>query len=94
VRRHLRSYGIHPSRWSPDWHLAWKWAHDIGRSYYHFQWPSAAEIGAQYLLLVLAKMKEERYLRLPHRAAQQASAAVLVRLGGQALPAIGFSEGQ
>ncbi len=91
VRRHLRRYGIAPSRHSEEWQLAWRWACDIGASYHHFHWPSVSEIGAQYLLLVLAKMKNDQALRLPHRAAKQVPAAVITKLGSQVLPAHGFN---
>jgi hypothetical protein len=91
VRRHLRLYGIQPHRYSQEWMLAWHWAHAVGASYYHFHWPSASEISAQYLLLVLAKMKSENDLRLPHRAAKVVPDGVRARLGEQ-LPLIGFAE--
>lgn len=94
VRRHLRLYGITTNRWSEKWSLAWQWAYEIGRSYYHFHWPNASEIGAQYLLLVLAKMKNDRALRLPHRATQRAPAAVVAKLGGEAPLAISFAQGK
>lgn len=68
VRRHLWHYGIRPK--GEPWHATWSWAAAIARSYYHTHWPIPSEIAAQYVLLLLAEMNENRNLRLPYRANQ------------------------
>ncbi len=82
VRRFLKSYGIVPARDSAEWRLAWKWAAQIADSYmFRKCWPANREIAAQYILLVLAKIRDEGGLKLPFRAREQAPTAVLERLG-------------
>jgi len=66
VRSHLWRYGIRPQH--TPWIAAWSWANAIANSYFHTHWPSASEIGTQYLLLLLAEMKRNHALRLPYRA--------------------------
>jgi hypothetical protein len=45
VRRHLSHYGIRPQH--TQWIAAWSWAN--ANSYFQTHWPSASEIGTQYL---------------------------------------------
>jgi len=66
VRAHLWRYGIRPQR--TPWLAAWSWAQSVANSYFHTQWPSASEVGTQYLVLLLAEMKRNQALRLPFRA--------------------------
>jgi hypothetical protein len=67
VRSHLSHYGIRPTRFT-IWQATWSWAHAIARSYFHGHWPLPSEIGTQYILLLLAEMKQSHMLRLPYRA--------------------------
>ena len=66
VRRHMWSYGIRP-QWAL-WCATWRWAAAIANSYFHTSWPSASEISTQYLVLLVAQMRENHALRLPYRA--------------------------
>jgi hypothetical protein len=69
VRSHLSLYGIRPKR--EPWRLTWEWANEIANSYWSTtrkHWPFVTEIATQYLVLVLARMKESGSLRLPFRA--------------------------
>jgi len=66
VRRHLSHYGIRPQ--FSIWQATWTWASAIARSYYHTTWPIPSEIGAQYILLLLAEMQQSHQLKLPYRA--------------------------
>lgn len=68
VRSHLWHYGIRPTKFS-IWRATWKWAEAIARSYWHVHWPLPTEIASQYVLLLLADMKNSCLLRLPYRAA-------------------------
>lgn len=73
--RYLR---CRPHRDDACWRLTWEWAEACTRRDELFRfgkqrrrpWPSATEIASQYLLLVLAEMRESRALRLPWRAAE------------------------
>jgi len=66
VRRHLWHYGIRPK--GEAWRAAWSWASAIANSYYHTHWPMPSEIASQYVLFLLANMKESCCLKLPYRA--------------------------
>ena len=66
VRSHLWRYGIRPR--GNAWQATWAWASQIANSYYHTSWPLASEIAAQYVLLLLAEMQQNRSLKLPYRA--------------------------
>ncbi len=69
VRSSLALYNIRPQR--QTWRLTWEWANEIANSYgsrSHKRWPLATEIATQYIILLLAKMKNEDQLRLPFRA--------------------------
>jgi hypothetical protein len=69
VRSHLWSYGIRPK--GQAWRATWAWAYAIATSYsYRTHWPLASEIATQYVLLLLAHMKENCSLNLPYRAAK------------------------
>jgi hypothetical protein len=82
VRRILRSYGIRPMQ--PAWSLTWLWAKQIADSYvYRPTWPTASEIASQYMLLMLAAMREDRALRLPYRVWRNVPDAVAATLGSQ-----------
>ena len=67
VRRHLSYYGIRPVR-STIWQATWSWADKIAHAYFHVHWPLPSEIGAKYIAILLAEMKESCCLRLPFRA--------------------------
>ena len=84
VRAHLWRYGIRPR--GKQWRAAWSWAHAIAKSYFYPSWPSASEIGTQYLLLLLAEMKESPALRLPFRANQVMPAEVRAMLPNNPMP--------
>lgn len=71
VRSHLWHYGIRPK--GEAWRKAWSWAHAIANSYFRTHWPLASEIATQYVLLLLAQMKRNRALSLPHRAGKVVS---------------------
>jgi hypothetical protein len=66
VRSHLRHYGIRPK--GEAWRAAWSWASAIANSYVYTHWPIPSEIATQYVLLLLAQMKESHSLKLPFRA--------------------------
>jgi hypothetical protein len=66
VRSHLRSYGITPK--GEAWRVTWAWASAIANSYYYTHWPLPAEISTQYVLLLVAEMKQRQFLKLPFRA--------------------------
>lgn len=68
VRRHLWSYGIRPQ--AGLWTATWRWASAVASSYVNTTWPSPSEVGTQYLVLLLARMKESHALRLPYRASK------------------------
>lgn len=87
VRRHLKHYGIVPVE--RLWRLMWEWARAVAVSYDRFgilgkryakRWPSASEIGAQYVALLLADMRDSCALKLPFRAAEQCPIAARVML--------------
>jgi len=83
VRSQLRVYGIRPKGdWCPIWQETWRWAHEIAISYYHTNWPSAREIAAQYVLLILTEMNADGALKLPYRATKRMTPAVAQRLTG------------
>ena len=67
VRSHLSHYGIRPTKFM-IWRATWTWAYAIARSYWHVHWPLPSEIATQYILLLLAEMKQSCMLRLPYRA--------------------------
>lgn len=79
VRSHLWHYGIRPTK-HDIWRAAWTWASAIARSYWHVHWPLPSEIGTQYILLLLAEMKESCMLRLPYRAQDIVPAEVAAML--------------
>jgi hypothetical protein len=66
VRSHLWSYGIRPK--GQAWRATWSWAYAIANSYYRTHWPLPSEIATQYLVLLLAEMRDCRALKLPYRA--------------------------
>jgi hypothetical protein len=69
VRSSLAVYRIRPLR--ETWRLTWEWANEIANSYAsrtRKHWPLVNEIATQYIVLLLAKMKNEDRLRLPFRA--------------------------
>src|SRR5688572_28222796 len=84
VRRHLSHYGIRPQH--TPWIAAWSWAFAVANSYFHTSWPSASEIGTQYLLLLLAEMKRNHALRLPFRAGKVIPEQVRAMLPGNPVP--------
>jgi hypothetical protein len=91
--RYLR---CRPQRADRTWRMAWAWAEACGRrdamwTKYSCKWPAANEIASQYLLLVLADMREMRALRLPWRAAECVPPAVVELLGGPALPRLHYN---
>lgn len=85
VRRHLKHYGITPTL--KLWRLTWEWANKVRMSYYDPRWPLPSEIGTQYVVLMLADMRDSFALRLPYRAQEQTTPAVLAALG-QTPPAL------
>lgn len=113
VRRILKPKGIRPPKCTYDpayklWYATWQWAEAIAQRFDPFlvvkpslrkrcRWPHANEIASQYLLLVLAEMRNEHDLRLPLRAmeyltpyvAQQLGAEPAKQLDGKPLKAIG-----
>lgn len=66
VRSHLWHYGIRPK--GQAWRATWSWASAIANSYVYTHWPLPSEIATQYVLLLLAEMKESHMLKLPFRA--------------------------
>lgn len=80
VRSALWRYGIRPTR-RELWLLTWEWASQVADSYIlKRHWPPASEIATQYVVLLLAEMREWRTLRLPFRAAEQMPPAVLAKI--------------
>lgn len=84
VRSHLWSYGIRPK--GNAWRAAWSWASAIANSYYRTHWPLPSEIATQYVLLLLAEMKETRALKLPYRADKVVPDEVRRLLPGNSVP--------
>ena len=84
VRSHLWHYGIRPK--DDAWRAAWLWASALADSYVYPSWPSAPEIGTQYILLVLVEMKHHRNLRLPFRADKVIPDAVRAMLPSNPMP--------
>lgn len=66
VRSHLSLYGIRPK--DREWIATWQWAYAIANSYWREHWPLATEIGTQYIVLLLAAMKENHALKMPFRS--------------------------
>ena len=87
VRRHLWSYGMRPTS-SKLWRETWLWANHIRLSYVFPRWPLASEIGAQYVVLLLLEMGDNRQLKLPHRAMQHIPPSMQQRIEGNPLPMI------
>jgi hypothetical protein len=89
TRRWLASFGIRPTK-DHLWRETWLWASQIARSYFHMRWPIPSEIAAQYVLLLMLHMHEQRALKLPYRAGEQIPDHMKPRLAGRlviALPA-------
>jgi len=84
VRAHLWRYGIRPQRM--PWLAAWSWAQSVANSYFHTHWPSASEVGTQYLVLLLAEMKRNHALRLPFRANKVMPVSVRAMLPANPVP--------
>ncbi len=87
VRKHLRHYGIAPCTTQRDaWRQAWEWAWAVAKrpGAYRTRWPMPAEIGTQYLVLVLAQMRDNFALRLPAAARQNMPLSVSVALSSSA----------
>lgn len=78
VRKALRGYGVRPK--NPQWRAMWEWANKIRNSYYDPRWPRVAELVAQYTVLVLAEMRDDFMLKLPHRAISHITPAASVML--------------
>jgi hypothetical protein len=92
VRSHLSHYGVRPVK-QEIWQATWSWAHAIAHSYFHIHWPLPSEIGTQYILLLLAEMKNSHVLRLPYRAKEALPpevATLLPVLQQQGFPTIEF----
>jgi hypothetical protein len=94
VRRQLKSFGIVPL--DKFWRLAWAWAREVADSYRRSfvlaglakearcpRWPSPCEIASQYLLLLLADMRNSGEIKLPYRAAEHVPPAVAALFGPQ-----------
>lgn len=86
--RHLR---CRPHRGDQCWRLAWEWAEACATRNARWlkksrRWPSPSEIASQYLLLVLAEMRESHTLRLPMYAAECMPPGVVQRLTRQDAP--------
>ncbi|MEQ8788814.1 MAG: hypothetical protein RIC55_21055 [Pirellulaceae bacterium] len=84
VRSHLWRYGIRPK--GQAWRATWSWAYAIANSYFRTHWPLASEIATQYVVLLLAEMKENRALKLPYRAGQVIPDEVKRRLPASPTP--------
>ena len=83
-RRHLVLYaGCRPGLGATEkiWRTTWAWANAIAQSYASHHWPLPTEIATQYLVLLLASMKEASVLRLPYRAARHVPPLVAAVLG-------------
>lgn len=102
VRRHLKTYGIIPrgtyATRNHLWRMTWEWAWSVALSYDQFRlmteahrrrhrWPRASEIGAQYVALLLAEMRDNRDLKLPYRAADHCPIATRIALAPMAFDA-------
>lgn len=87
VRQHLWSYGIRPTS-IRLWTETWAWASQITRSYVFPRWPLPSEIGTQYVVLLLLEMRNNRHLRLPHRANQHLPSSLRLKIEGNPLPMI------
>lgn len=85
VRKHLRHYGLVPGKCQYTiWRNTWAWAYEVAKSYMpaivgpkgkrrfsgRYRWPIPSEIGAQYVALLLADMRDSRQLNLPYRAGE------------------------
>jgi hypothetical protein len=106
VRWYLRNYGIQPKS-REIWLATWEWASRIADSYYRKVWPSPREIASQYVFLLLARMKGDFLLKLPHRAGDHlpdAARAILLEAadrkrvgssanGAESPPVFGFLDG-
>ena len=93
VRQELRRYGIVPV--NPLWRFTWEWASGIADSYlFGRHLPSSSgEIACQYVVLLLATIKNEegRCFKLPTRAGRcvpKSVAAILPPGAGDKLLAI------
>ena len=89
VRRQLALFGIRPTR--EQWLATWQWARQIAVSYSRPMWPVASEIAAQYMVVLLAEMRQlsPNSLKLPYRASRfiPPELQALVSSGRLALPA-------
>jgi hypothetical protein len=80
VRRALKYHGVTPI--AKHWRMTWDWAKEVAFSYSTFldgaklRWPQSNEIAAQYMVLLLNAMKEDRLLKLPFRAGKRMTPAV------------------
>lgn len=92
VRQELKRYGIAPVQ--PLWRATWEWAAKVAGSYlFRATWPASGEIACQYVVLLLATIKNEqgRCFKLPFRAGRCITptvAAILPRGAGEKLQAI------
>lgn len=84
VRSHLWRYGIRPK--GHAWRAAWTWAYAIATSYWRTTWPMPSEIATQYLVLLLAEMRDNCALKLPYRADKVMPEEVQERLASNAVP--------
>lgn len=92
VRSHLWHYGIRPK--GEAWRAAWSWASAIANSYFHTHWPLPSEIASQYVLLLLANMKDSHSLKLPYRANKVIPDEVRRLLPSSPLPLIEDANGK
>jgi hypothetical protein len=84
VKSQLWRYGLRPVlMMTTVWKQTWAWAAQIAHSYKNplRSWPHATEIATQYIVLLLADMKENHALRLPYRAMKELPEAVALKLG-------------
>lgn len=79
VKSHLWSYGIRPSI-HRLWTMTWSWAHEISISHYRQRWPLPSEIASMYVFLLFLEMKQNFSLKLPHKAMERMTPAVLQHL--------------
>ena len=95
VRKQLNRYGIRPTGSAPAalnqiWRDAWEWAavcryagydRPNSRRMNWNKWPTAREIAAQYVYLLLVTMQCDFALSLPHaaRSARKIPAAIAAR---------------
>ena len=77
VKRSLWRAGIRPVR-NEVWTATWEWAAQIANSYLMIRelWPDSQQIAAQYVLLLLAEMRDRSMLKLPFKANEQMPASV------------------